>query len=90
MGAEDRRRIDEKGRVTLPKEIRDRLGLEPGDRVDVSTIAGRIQIRPEGSVSRSEFIDECEGVITEERRSDRAPAIDPLDLKRDWVGDLPT
>lgn len=90
MGTGNVRRIDEKGRLTLPKDVRERLGLEPGDSVEVTSTAGRVVLRPEGTVNRSSFVEAFEGWITEDRRSDRAEDVDPLDLKRDWVGDLPT
>jgi len=36
-----------KGQITIPKETRDRLGLNPGDRVNlVHEASGRITLRP--------------------------------------------
>jgi AbrB family looped-hinge helix DNA binding protein len=35
-----------KGQMTLPKAIRDRLNLKPGDRLEVSTDGDRIVITP--------------------------------------------
>lgn len=36
-----------KGRVTIPRSVRDRLGLRPGDRLDFRVDgAGRILVRP--------------------------------------------
>lgn len=29
-------RIDDRGRVTVPKDLRDEMGLEEGDRVEVA------------------------------------------------------
>lgn len=50
--------VDDRGRVTIPKEIRDRLGIRPGDEVTVEVVDGEIQLRPEISsiqtVSRDE------------------------------------
>jgi antitoxin PrlF len=38
--------ISSKGQVTVPQEIRKRLGLEPGDRVKFVIEEGRTVIRP--------------------------------------------
>ncbi len=38
--------ISTKGQVTVPQEIRRRLGLEPGDRVEFVIEEGRTVIRP--------------------------------------------
>jgi AbrB family looped-hinge helix DNA binding protein len=35
-----------KGQLTLPKEIRERLKLKAGDRLDVATEGGRIVMTP--------------------------------------------
>lgn len=40
-------RIDTKGRVTLPKAVREDLGLEPGTEVEVHDEDGRVVIEPE-------------------------------------------
>jgi antitoxin PrlF len=38
--------ISSKGQITVPQEIRKRLGLEPGDRVEFVIEEGRTVIRP--------------------------------------------
>ena len=38
--------ITSKGQLTLPKEIRERLKLKAGDRLDVATEDGRIVMTP--------------------------------------------
>ena len=38
--------ISTKGQVTIPQEIRENLGLKPGDRVEFVTEEGRTFIRP--------------------------------------------
>ena len=38
--------ISSKGQVTVPQEIRKRLGLAPGDRVEFVVEEGRTVIRP--------------------------------------------
>lgn len=41
--------ISSKGQVTVPQEIRHRLGLGPGDRVEFVVEEGRTVIRPDRS-----------------------------------------
>jgi AbrB family looped-hinge helix DNA binding protein len=38
--------ISSKGQVTVPQEIRKRLGLAPGDRVEFVVEGGRTVVRP--------------------------------------------
>ena len=40
--------ITTKGQVTIPKVIRDRLGLLPGDQVEFVEVGGRIELRKDG------------------------------------------
>ena len=42
--------ISSKGQVTIPQEIREDLGLKPGDRVEFVTEEGRTFIRPARSI----------------------------------------
>lgn len=41
--------ISSKGQVTVPRKIRERLGLSPGDRVDFVVEGDRTVIRPSRS-----------------------------------------
>ena len=38
--------VDKRGRVTIPIEIRSRLAIKPGSRLEVSVEDGRIVLRP--------------------------------------------
>ena len=38
--------VSSKGQITVPQEIRKRLGLAPGDRVEFVVEEGRTEIRP--------------------------------------------
>lgn len=38
--------VTSKGQVTLPKDMRDDLGLKEGDRIDFEKIDGRYVVRP--------------------------------------------
>ncbi|MCI2266971.1 AbrB/MazE/SpoVT family DNA-binding domain-containing protein [Sediminivirga luteola] len=46
--------IDSRGRLLLPKSIRDSLGLVPGSTVDVSSCGSGVQITPGGRTARLE------------------------------------
>ncbi|MGB2919295.1 MAG: AbrB/MazE/SpoVT family DNA-binding domain-containing protein [Mycobacterium sp.] len=48
--------IDSGGRIVLPKQLRDALGLTPGSRVDVSAYGGGLQITPGGRTARVERV----------------------------------
>lgn len=85
----DKRRIDSKGRVTIPEGIRRRLALEAGEHVEVDVEDGAVVIRPKSQVSRSEFVEPMEGCITAETRREPAGSLSPDELKADWTSDLP-
>lgn len=38
--------IDKAGRIVLPKPVRDELGLEPGDTLELETSGDKITLRP--------------------------------------------
>jgi AbrB family looped-hinge helix DNA binding protein len=54
--------IDAKGRVTVPTEIRRRMGLSTGDRVDFLVEDGRIILRP--SHSATNVFDKYMGALS--------------------------
>ncbi|THE65361.1 AbrB/MazE/SpoVT family DNA-binding domain-containing protein [Salinadaptatus halalkaliphilus] len=83
----ENRQIDDKGRITIPKQLRERLNLEPGEQVRIGVEDGTIVVRPR--VSRSTFIESMEGCITDESKATDAPSVSPDDLKSDWTSDLP-
>jgi len=47
-------KIDSVGRVVLPKQLRDSLGLRPGTSVDISPYGSGLQITPGGRTARLE------------------------------------
>jgi len=77
MSKGERRKVGKRGQVTIPKELRDRFGIEGGDDVVIREEAGKLVI--ERSVTREElaegyrqraqrsreFADELAGVSTE-------------------------
>jgi AbrB family looped-hinge helix DNA binding protein len=47
-------KVREKGQMTLPKEVRDEIGVEPGESLSVFVINGEIRMRPvKGVVERT-------------------------------------
>lgn len=40
-------RVTSKGQVTIPKEIRDKLGIEPGSEVGFHEEGGQVVLRPD-------------------------------------------
>ena len=69
--------IDSKGRVLIPKQIREKVGLTPGGKARLKIDKATLVIIP--PVSPEEFIEEMEGCIKE-----GASHIDPLQLKDMW------
>ena len=53
--------VSEEGRVRIPKRIRDRLGIMPGDVLDFDEEAGRLVARKSSSSDR---ITELYGTLT--------------------------
>jgi len=69
--------VDKKGRVLIPKEIRDKVGLKAGNKARLKIEKENIIIMP--PISPEEFIKEMEGCIRE-----GTPTINPLKLKKMW------
>lgn len=87
MGASEERRVDEKGRITIPQAIRQSLQIDPGEEVAVTLEDGRIVIQPR--ISRDELVRELGGCIRKETLAEDAERIDPLAVKEEWTEDLP-
>lgn len=81
------RRVDEKGRVTIPQDIRERLGLDPGEEVTVAAAGGQVVIRPK--VSRDAAVETLRGCVDADTRAADAERPTPAALKADWTSDLP-
>lgn len=64
--------IDSVGRVVLPKQLRDALGLTPGTTVDISPYGRGVQITPGGRTARLEratdgrLVSRGDTVVTDE------------------------
>lgn len=87
ISTEDRR-LDRKGRITIPKSIREQLNLTPGDHVDIDVEDDAVVIRSQ--ISRKEFVEQMKGCINKKTRSADSSSFQPEDLKADWISDLPS
>lgn len=52
------RKIDELGRLVIPKEIRNTLGLKPGDEIKIEIKNNQIILEKENSINIKEYIQE--------------------------------
>jgi len=41
--------VDDRGRVTLPKEVREQLGIEPNDRIPATLVGSVLEVNPQPS-----------------------------------------
>lgn len=48
-GKEITLRVDDRGRVTLPKEVRDRLGIESNDTIPATLVGSVLEVSPNPS-----------------------------------------
>ncbi|MHA2250926.1 MAG: AbrB/MazE/SpoVT family DNA-binding domain-containing protein [Candidatus Kariarchaeaceae archaeon] len=68
-------KVEERGRILIPKEIRDKLGLKPGSELEIILEEGKIKILPK--MILSEISTELKGCVKESN-------IDPLKVKEIW------
>jgi len=64
--------VDSKGRIVLPQEIRERLGIEPGTEVEVHEEDGKAVVESEDDPER--LIERMERLIAEAATDRDAPA----------------
>lgn len=67
-------RVGPKGQVVIPKPIRDRLGLEPGDEVDFEFHGDGVTVRPsrpEENLMGSLHGHDLTGMLESDRRAER-------------------
>jgi len=77
-------KVDSNGRIELPQEIRDRLGITPGSEVDVREKDGKVVVEPADDPER--IIHRMETLITESatENEDTSPIVgnpDPIAQK---------
>lgn len=73
--------VDSKGRIVLPKEVRDRLGITPGTEVEVHEKGGTAVVEPEDDPE--EIIDRMEQLI--EETAAEPGELTPLDTETDPI-----
>jgi len=56
-------KVDSKGRIVLPQEVRERLGITPGTEVDVREEDGKAVVKPEDSPD--EILERMERLVAE-------------------------
>ncbi|WP_028937585.1 AbrB/MazE/SpoVT family DNA-binding domain-containing protein [Pseudonocardia spinosispora] len=59
--------VSEKGQVTIPKQLRQRLGIEPGEVLDFDEVEGRLVAR---KVRRRDPVDDVYGILSTDRGTD--------------------
>jgi AbrB family looped-hinge helix DNA binding protein len=59
--------VSERGQVTIPKAIRDRLGIRPGTELDFEAERGRLVAR---KVNAQDPVDAVYGILQTERSTD--------------------
>jgi len=65
--------ITSKGQTTIPKEVRDRLGLHPGDKIDfVFDVDGQLVIKP-----RTVHVRELFGIL--KRKDGRIATLEDME-----------
>jgi len=55
--------VDSKGRIVLPKEVRERLSITPGTEVDIREEDGKAVVEPEDNPEQ--IIERMERLVTE-------------------------
>jgi antitoxin PrlF len=60
-------KVTQKGQVTIPKDIRDKLGIKPGSSVRFKVIEGKCVVEKEVKANK---IDKWVGYLKGEKRTD--------------------
>ncbi len=68
-------KIDERGRIVIPNDVRSELNLRPEQRLKISTKGKELVLSPEVGVD--EFVAQLKGCV-------RGSKVRPEDLKQIW------
>ncbi len=66
--------VEDRGRVIIPKAVRDKLGIRGGEKMKVKERDGEVVMRP---VKSGDSLKELKGVV---KKSD----VDPMEVKEIW------
>jgi len=69
--------IDAAGRVVIPKQVRDRLGLAAGSTLELEQVGDHVELRP---VGREVWIDDSDGRLVARTAPD-APRLTARDVR---------
>jgi AbrB family looped-hinge helix DNA binding protein len=77
-------KVDSKGRIVLPQEVRERLGITPGTEVDIHEEDGKAVVEPEDDPD--EILERMEQLVeeTSSERGEMTPlteGVDPIAQK---------
>lgn len=71
--------VDERGRIVVPKALRDQFGLQPGAPIIIEAEVDGVKLRR--AIPRQEALARLVGVIP---KAAGPPSADPLQAKRIW------
>ena len=63
--------MDQHGRVLIPSEIRERLNIQPGDKVNLEVYENELKI-----ISANQIIDEMHAIFTKNQNSRKDSVVD--------------
>jgi AbrB family looped-hinge helix DNA binding protein len=63
--------MDQHGRVLIPSEIRERLNIQPGDKVNLEVYENELKI-----ISANQIIDEMHAIFTKNQNSRKDLVVD--------------
>lgn len=72
-------KVDSKGRIVLPQEVRERLGITPGSEVDIHEEDGKAVVEPEDDPD--DIVTRMEQLVeeTSSERSETTPLTEEAD-----------
>jgi AbrB family looped-hinge helix DNA binding protein len=69
--------VDSKGRIVLPQELRERLGIAPGTEVEIREQDGKAVVEPEDDPEQ--IIERLERLVEESTEQETVPVDDAAD-----------